>query len=135
MNLDTSYLYKSVSPVLDKLDFFKNGTPEAPILRRLDQGIKRLLVVSDKYVLLSIIGENEGYRFDILGAGGLKEDFTAQIYYFPKTKGLDIYDHGTIGTGLPLVAFRNKKCVLKNYSILLQTLKFENMFNSLITLL
>lgn len=133
--VNTSYLMYPSHPVLDKDDFFKSGIPEAPVLRKLDTIIKQILVVNDKQITLNILGENSGYRFDVLGSGSLKQDFTAQIYYVPKGKILDIYDHTTVGTGTPLVGFRNKKCMIRNFSVLLQTLHLEKLFNPLVSIL
>ena len=128
----THYLYQQSYPVENKEDFFKSGIKNAEKARKLDNIIRQTLQVSDKFLILNVINNGTGYRFDVLGSGSLKNEFTAQIYYIPDQGILDFYDHNTVGSGMPLCGFRDKKCVVKNYSVLLQTLKLENLFTPIV---
>lgn len=128
-----NYFYAEGAPVIDKDDFFNSGLPEAPTLRKLDSAIRRLFRVADKHLMLNILSGNSGYRFDILGSGPLKDGYLGQVFYIPQAGILDILDQP--GSGQPLLEYRNKKCVLKNCSEMLQIVNIESLFNSIVSAL
>lgn len=129
--INTDYLKLQVYPVKDKNDFFKSGIKEATTLRNLCSVCRRMFVVPDTGIKLSVVGESGIYRIDIYD-GNIRKSIIGRIYYIPNNRRLDVYDdNGEI----PLVAWKSKKCIWKNYSTLLQKVNLENLFLPLVSLI
>ena len=129
--INTDYLKLQVYPVKDKNDFFKSGIKEATTLRNLCSVCRRIFVVPDTGIKLSVVGESGIYRIDVYD-GNIRKSIIGRIYYIPNNRRLDVYDdNGEI----PLVAWKSKKCIWKNYSTLLQKVNLENLFLPLVSLI
>lgn len=128
--INNDYLQSQVSPIKDRNDFFKSGIKGATTLRNLCSVCRRIFIVPDTSIKLSVIGDSGIYRIDIYD-GSIRKTLIGRIYYIPNKRRLDIYDSDT---SIPLVAWKSKKCIWKNYSELLQKVNLENLFLPLVSL-
>lgn len=130
MQLQTNYLDFGYSVVSDIQDFYKTGLTEIPSIRSLISGCSRLFRIPQRNISLAI-SRNEGkdkiYR---LGLEDSEKGIIGIVYYIPKEKRLDIYD---MDPRIPLMVWKNKKCVWKNCSDLLERLNLEKLFQPLIS--
>ena len=130
MDLNFDYINLGYSQITDIQDFYKTKLPEIPNIRGLIGGCSRLFKIPQKNISLAI-SRNEGkdkiYR---LGLEDSEKGIIGIVYYIPKEKRLDIYDSDP---RIPLMAWKNKRCVWKNYSELLAKLNLEKLFQPIIS--
>lgn len=129
--INTDYLKLQVYPVNNKNDFFKSRIKGVTTIRNLCSVCRLIFVVPDTGIKLSVIGEAGIYRIDIYD-GNIRKSTICRIYYTPSNRRLDIYDNNE---EIPLVAWKSKKCIWKNYSPLLQKVNLENLFLPLVSLI
>jgi hypothetical protein len=125
-NLD--YLNYGYMVVSDKQDFFKTNLVEITKLKVLLNSCSTLFKIPQKDISVAVSKtDDKVYRVGIedkkLGVIGL-------LYYIPKERRLDLYDSDP---RVPLMSWKNKKCIWKNYSNLLGKLNIEKLFQSLIS--
>ena len=125
-NLD--YLNYGYMVVSDKQDFFKTNLVEITKLKVLLNSCSTLFKIPQKDISVAVSKtDDKVYRVGIedkkLGVIGL-------LYYIPKERRLDLYDSDP---RVPLMSWKNKKCIWKNYSDLLGKLNIEKLFQSLIS--
>jgi hypothetical protein len=119
------YLGLPTQPVKDKNDFFKSGVTGVSAVRGLCSTARRLFVVPDSCIFLSVVGDGDGFMIEVVTAD-VNKRLLGKIYYLPGEKRLDVYD--AADTGIPLVAWQNKKVAYRNFSELLQKVNMENLF-------
>lgn len=125
-NLD--YLNYGYMVVSDKQDFFKTNLVEITKLKVLLNSCSTLFKIPQKDISVAVSKtDDKVYRIGIedrkLGVIGL-------LYYIPKERRLDLYDSDP---RVPLMSWKNKKCIWKNYSNLLGKLNIDKLFQSLIS--
>lgn len=128
MPLKFNYLVFQFMEITDKADFYKTSSPEITKLKNLVSGCTRIFKVPDKNILVSV-SKTEGekvYKLEIIDQ---KKVSVGIVYYIPKEIRLDIYD---TNPQVPLVCWKNKRCVWKGFSDLLQRLDMERLFQPLI---
>lgn len=130
MDLNFDYITLGYSQITDIQDFYKTKLPEIPNIRSLIGGCSRLFKIPQRNISLAI-SRNEGkdkiYRLGLENSG---KEVIGIIYYIPSERRLDIYD---TDPRIPLVVWKNKRCVWKNYSELLGKLGLEKLFQPLIS--
>ncbi len=132
--MGVQYLYYNVSPIPQKDSFLQESAiPGIASLRKIIGEVRRMLIIPDKQLYLFALGDHiDGFRIDAYG-GRQEKDLIMRVYYLPGEKVFDIWDpESVVGSGMPLLGWRDKKLIFKNYSSLLQAIKVENLFSSLI---
>lgn len=131
MELNYDYLTYGFMEISDLQDFYKTNLPEIPKLRTLIGGCSRLFKVHSRNISVAISkteNSNKVYRLGIYSQD--KTTVLGLIYYIPEEGRIDVYDSNP---RIPLVCWKNKRCVWKNFSELLQRLGLEKIFQPLIT--
>lgn len=129
---NTNYLGMKYAEVTNKTDFFKNALPEMMQVRSLYEAIKLLFNVSSERVKIETVEEARIYRYTILNPTVIK-NVLGWIVYIPQQKRLDIYTVRDFNT--PLLQFRNKKPVWKNYPLFLDRIEFDKLFTKLLNVI
>ena len=126
--LSTSYNYLNFARVKDMNDLFKSNLPEIPKVKSLIDNSCLLFSLPSNKVLLNVAEGERVYRIDLLSLGVNKAIFGI-LFYVPLNRQLDIYtaDDPTI----PIIQFKNKKAVWKNFSTLLDRAGLERIFDKL----
>lgn len=123
------YLKLNFSKVVNKGDFFKGNLPEMIQVRSLYDSIKLLLNLSSDVVIINVSETDRIYSYTILSPT-VNKFVLGKVVYLPLLKRLDIYNGDNLE--LPLIQFKNKKPVFKNYSILLDRAGMDKLFNKLL---
>ena len=123
------YMSENYSIVASKADFFKNRLPETPILRKLYDSVKLTFGLPTDRVIISVAEGKRYYKLTLLSTD-IKKYTIGEIYFLPEIKGLDIFIPDN--PNVPLLQWRNKKPVWKNYSTLLDMVGLDKLFGKLI---
>ena len=82
-------------------------------------------------VKLSVAQGARIYKFDISNPKQIKDQIIAAIYYLPELNRVDLYDY-MISPDIPLIQWRNKKVVFKNYSMLADMAGYDKLFQPIV---
>lgn len=130
---ETNYLGMKYAKVSNKADFFKGGPPEMIQVKNLYEAIKILFNLPSDRVEIEVVESGARiYRFTLFNPQVTK-NVLGWVVYIPFQNRLDIYTIRDFKT--PLIQFRNKKPVWKNYSIFLDRAGFDKLFNKLINVI
>lgn len=129
-NLNFNYLSFPRKLIEDKKDFYNSGIQESSKIRNLCNICQRIFVTNSKNISLYLVGEKDIYQIDVFNN---KKKLIATIYYLPKQMRLDLYDGEN--DSMPLFCWKSKQCIYKNISILLETIKVENILSPLLSIL
>ncbi len=128
--LSTSYNYMNFARVQDIADLYKQGRglPEIPKIKSLIDNSCLLFSLPSNRIILNVAEGERVYRIDLLSPGVNKAQF-GMIFYIPTNRQLDIYssDDPTI----PLIQFKARKVMWKNYVTLLDRAGVEKIFEKL----
>ena len=127
--LSFDYMLNKYMLVSDKQDFFRTALPEISKLRTICSSCANLFKVPQTNISIAI-SKNEGDKTYRIGVESKQAGIIALIYYIPSEARLDIYDSDP---KTPLIAWKNRRCVFKNYSELLKVLNLDKLFQPLIT--
>lgn len=127
--LSFDYMLDKYMLVSDKQDFFRITLPEISKLRTLCSSCANLFKVSQTNISIAVSKreENKVYR---LGIESKQSGVIALLYYIPSEGRLDLYDSDP---NTPLIAWKNRRCVFKNYSELLKILGIDKLFQPIIS--
>ena len=126
-----NYLGMKYAKVSDKVDFFKSQLPEMRQVKNLYEAIKLLFnLASDKVEIEIVEGGLRVYRYTLFNPIAAQKNVLGWVVYIPYQSRLDIYTVNDFN--IPLIQFRNKKPIWKNYSIFLDRAGLDKIFNKLI---
>lgn len=129
---NNNYLGMKYAMVADKADFFKSNLPEMIQVRSLYEAIKLLFDLSSERVQIETVEGARIYRYTLLSPT-VQRNVLGWIVYIPLEKRLDIYTVRDFNT--PLIQYRNKRPVWKNYSMMLDRAGFDKLFNRLLNVI
>lgn len=128
--LDTSYNRLQFSQVVDYNDFYKSKLPEMIRIRSLFDNTKLLFNIPGDRIVLSVGQGERIYKLTILSPD-VKKNIIGWIVYIPLEQSrLDIYIPDN--PDIPLIQWKNKQVVHKNYSYLLDRAGFDKLFGRLV---
>ena len=122
-----TYNHISFAKVQNLAGFYKDSSnlPETTKLRSLIENAKLLFSLPSSRVILGCAEGERIYKITLLTADVSKQVFGFMIY-IPDNRQLDIYDVSDQYT--PLIQFKSKKAVFKNYSNLLDKAGLDTLF-------
>jgi hypothetical protein len=125
-NITKPYEGQSEYPVKNIVNLFQTGLKEMVSARNIMTTARRLLRISEKDTQVFLIGEHAEILKMVFSE---KNTDIFWLYYIPKTRRIDFYDH----EGL-IAAFEKKQCISSRCTDGLQRLGFEDIFMPLVTL-
>lgn len=125
-----AYLNTKYSRVTNLGDFLKSRLPEMIQIRSLLDNIKLLFGISSNRIIIDVAEDNQRiYKFTLLNPN-ISQNIMGWIIFMPLIQGLDIYTVSTPNT--PLIQWRKKKIIFKNYDLFLDRVGFDKLFNKLL---
>lgn len=130
--LDISYNnLVQFSRVTDYNDFYRTKLPEMVKIRSLFDNLKLLFNIPGDRILIDV-GEGERiYKFTILSKD-IKKFVVGWVVYLPLQGRLDLY---TSDNPMPLIQWKNKQVIFKNYSMLLDMAGFDTLFRKIVNVI
>ena len=130
--LPVNYIDLKFADVKDPMAFFKDSADknEALKLKSLYEAMKVIFNINTNIKFQVAEGENI-YKYIILSSDYRKVPI-GFIIVIPKQRRLDIWN---VGENFPLVQFKVRTAVFKNYSMLLEQAGVEKIFDRLVTIL
>ena len=130
--LDISYNSTVFSQVTDLSDFFNTNLPEMKTLKAIYNTIKLTFGTVEGRIVVECMEGGRVYRFTIL-TNAIHKYPIGWLVYIPMQKRLDLYMQET--PHIPLVQWKNKKPIFKNYSELLDKAGLDKIFSNIINVL
>ena len=131
--LPTYYNALAFAGVTDLGDFYKTKLPEMDKVKALMNNAKLLFNLPQNKILLQVSQEERIYKY-ILLSPDVHEFVLGFFVYIPQERRLDLYD-GSDGGVLPIIQWKGKKAVWKNYSTLLDMVSFPQLFSRLVNVI
>lgn len=131
MDLKFDYITYNYSLVINKNDFFRTSHSEISKLRTLHNSCSTLFRVPQNAISIEMSMQEGTSKVYKLTISNRPVGIFCILFYIPKETRLDIYDPFS-SSGTPLIAWKGRRCVWKNYSELLKILNLERLFQSLI---
>lgn len=128
--LDTRYLLLEFDEVVNINDFYREKLPEIIKIKSLISAIRLMYSLPPKNINLSVSKGDRAYRLDLYDN---RKILFGQIYYLPLLKQVDLYTSEDIET--PILQWKNKKAVTKNYNRLFLYSNIDKVFDRIISLL
>ena len=132
MDISFEYLIYGYLLVSDKQDFFRSTNPEISKLRTILSSCSNLFKVPQSNISIEVSNNEVGNRVYKLNVNNRRDGLICTLYYIPGQGRIDIFDQDLSS---PLIAWKNRRCVWKNYSKLLMVLNFDKLFQPLIAVL
>lgn len=122
-----TYNHLPFAKVQNLASFYKDSSslPEIPKLRALIENAKLLFSLPSSRIILECAEGERVYRITLLTTDVKKQIF-GFIIYIPDNRQLDIYD--VSDQSIPLLQFKSKKAVFRNYSHLLYKAGLDTLF-------
>ena len=120
----------SYSIVTDLTGFYKEQTPEVNKIRAIIEAVKMLLRIPGNAIKLQIAEGQRIYKI-IFYKSNLDKFPLGWFVYIPEQNRIDLYDT-ILSTELPYIQWKNKKPVFKNYAGLLDLIKVDRLFDTVI---
>ncbi len=130
--LDLTYMATVFSTVKDLADFFKTSLPEMKIVKRLYNSIKLTFNAPEGRVIVQCSEGDRLYKFIILSNDVHKYPI-CNFVYIPSLDRLDFYSQDM--PHMPMLQWKNKKPVFKNYSEALDRAGMDKIFIGIINTL
>ena len=128
--LDTQYLLLEFDEVIDLNDFYRERLPEIIKIKSLISSLRLMYSLPPKNINLYVSKGARVYRLDMYDN---RKILFGQLYYLPLQKQVDIYTSEDIET--PVLQWKNKKAVTKNYNRLFLYSDIDKVFERLIGIL
>lgn len=130
--LSVNYNQVQFSNVIDYNDFYKTKLPEIIKIRSLVDNTKLLFNLPGDRVILQV-GQGERIYKLLLLSPDIKKNIIGWIIYLPLESRLDIFlpDNPDI----PLLQWKNKQAVHKNYATLLDRAGLDKLFSRLVNII
>lgn len=129
MDLKFDYVVYNYSLVTNKNDFFRTSHPEISKLRTLHNSCSTLFRVPHNSISIEMSMQDSSPKVYKLIISNRLVGIFCVLFYIPKEARLDIYEPTMAA---PLIAWKGRRCVWKNYSELLKILNLEKLFQSLV---
>lgn len=126
---NTSYISLPFADVKDLADFYKTRLPEVPQVRGIFNNLKLILSLPGDRIILSVSEGDRIYKYTIL-APGVKKQVLGWLVYIPGAKRLDLFISETPES--PILQWKNRKVVFKNYSLLFDRLGLDKLFDRVV---
>lgn len=128
---NTSYVILNFSEVIDTADFFRtSGLKEIPKIRSIIDSAKMLFKVPGNAIKIYVAEGKRIYKIVFYKSTLDKVPF-AWLVYLPESRRMDLYD--STNPTVPLIQWKNKRPVFKNFTGLLDIIGVDTMFSRLIT--
>ena len=129
MDLRFDYVAYNYSLITNKNDFFRTSHPEISKLRTLHNSCATLFKVPQNAISIEMSMQEGLPKVYKLVVTNRTIGEICVLFYIPKELRLDLYEPSMAA---PLIAWKNRRCVWKNYSELLKILNLERLFQTLI---
>ena len=127
--LNINYNSLVFSEVKDNADFFNTKLPEIINIKALYGSIKLSLKIPEgKLVIFCAEGERV-YKIVVL-SNDIHKYPIGWFVYIPQQKRLDLYTLSS--SEIPLIQWKNKKAVFKNYDLLLDMAGLDKVFTNIV---
>lgn len=127
--LNINYNQLNFALVTNLNDFFKTKLPEMTQVRSIYDNSKILFNVPGNNIQVMCAEGERIYKFIILSLGVQKMPI-GWFIYIPEQKRIDLYTPDS--PMIPMLQWKNKKPVFKNYSAFLDRVGFDRLFDKLI---
>lgn len=129
-----TYNHLVFARVKDLANFYKDNAslPETPKLRGLIDNSKLLFSLPSNRVALEVVEGERIYRISLMSPDVNRLVF-GWLVYIPQNRQLEIYTPDD--PNIPLIQFKSKKAVFKNYSTLLDRAGLDTIFSKLYNVL
>ncbi len=125
-----SYNYTSrFSLVEDLAAFWQERLPEIPRIKTLMMNVQLLFNLPSNRVMLEVAEGQRIYKVTFMTPDVEKIPF-GWVVYLPQIKQIDLYS--VRDAGMPMVQWKNKKIVTKNFDYLFERAGIETIFNKLV---
>ena len=129
--MDNKLFYLKINltniPITSRIKYLTN--PNLVNVKQMYELIKTTLQVTDKNIILEVSEKDSVYKFVI----GSKVSPVGTFFYMPGLLRLDIYSPENLLS--PFIQLKNKKVVGKGYSLFLDKLGIDKLFNRFMGLL
>ena len=132
MDISFEYLAYNFMFISNKQDFFRTSNPEISKLRTVQSTCSNLFKVPQNNISIEVSDNDAGNKVYKLIIDSRQLGLICVLYYIPGQGRIDIYDQDPT---MPIVAWKNRRCVWKNYSKLLTVLNFDKLFQPLIAVI
>lgn len=130
--LNTSYNYMTFAKVTDLADLMKSNLPEMTKVKGLIDNSKILFDLPTNRVLLEVSQGDRVYKITLLTPDVNKYPF-GWLIYLPLQNRLDLYSSDS--PSIPIIQWKSKKAVFKNYTTLLDRAGLDRIFDKLINII
>lgn len=127
--LNLNYNLCAWSQVPDVSDFYKSGLPEVKRVRAIVDSVKILFGLPANRIVLEVAEGKNYYRIAALTNDIHKVPF-GWFVYLPGYDRLDLYSLES--PGMPIIQWKNKKVVYKNYYSVLAKAGVEKIFDRVV---
>ncbi len=128
--LSLMYNGLNFSMVTDLAGFYKEQTPEINKIRAIIEATKMLLHIPGNAIKLQVAEGERVYKI-IFYKSSLDKFPLGWFVYIPEQSRIDLYD-AVLSTKMPYIQWKNKKPVFKNYAGLLDLIKVDRLFDTVI---
>lgn len=130
--LDISYNSTIFSRVTDLADFFSTNLPEMKVLKAIYNSIKLTFGSVEGRIIVECSEGDRIYRLTVL-TNSVHKYPIGWLVYIPIQKRLDLYMQDS--PHIPLIQWKSKKPVFKNYSELLDKAGLDKIFANIVNVL
>lgn len=130
--LEISYNSAMFSQVTDLADFFSTKLPEMKVLKAIYNTIKLTFGTVEGRIIVQCAEGDRIYKLVVL-TNNIHKYPIGWLVYIPLQKRLDLYTQES--PHLPLIQWKNKKPVFKNYSELLDKAGLDKIFANIVNVL
>ena len=127
-----NYMMTVFSTVTNLADFFKGPLPEIKSIKKLYSQIKLVFNAPEGRVIVQCGEGSRIYKFLVL-SNDVHKYPVCNFIYIPEENRLDFFSMDM--PHIPMIQWKNKKAVFKNYSEALDRAGMDKIFNSIINTL
>lgn len=130
--LQINYAMIVFSAVKDLSDFFRTKLPEMKTIKALFSAIKLVFKTAEGRLIMQVGEGARVYKFLIL-SNDVNKYPIANFVYIPEEKRLDFYSMDM--PHIPMIQWKNKKAVFRNYSEALDRAGIDKVFSGIINVM
>ena len=114
-------------------DFYRDSgkLPEVTGLKMIISGLRGVFKVPQGKISLYVAEGARVYKINISDPKSPKNLIFATLYYIPEEKQIDLYDN-MVSSDIPMIQWKNKRIVTKNYSMMADLAGYGRLFQSII---
>lgn len=129
LNLNYNNLIFSI--VKDKGDFFKTNLPEIGKIRSMVESIKLLLNIPPNRIDIYVAEGKRVYKI-VMKSPDIHKTILGNFSYLPLDDRIDLYTSENLM--IPFIQWKNKKPIFKSYSMFLDRVGVDKLFDRVIKL-